>query len=116
MTEDFEFDETATGRFLILSDSQQEFPTERLKVASATTKNGASGKPYAQLTLKGEDSGAEYQMACYSRDVQACVKQWGKKVATWGFVTFEKPSIGNRRALIPCENQKPVEEPIGAQA
>lgn len=111
---EIEYDEGTAGRYLILSDEKQDFPTERLRVVDAEMRDGASGKPFPVLTLKGEESGAEFACAAFSRDVKACVAEWGKKTGGWGYVTFRKVAHSNRRELVPSEIQSPLEEPIVA--
>jgi len=107
-----EFEDVGNGRFLILTDSNQQFPTERLKVLKAEMKKSSSGKEYPLLTLIGETSGNEFQIACYSRDVKDCVTEWGKNPESWGYITFKTTLITNRRSMVPCKNQNPNEEVI----
>lgn len=105
------FDDVGNGRYLILSDQAQNFPTERMRVKSATmrTPNGG-GKPYPVLTLEGETSGNEFQVSCFSRDVKKCVQEWGNDPTSWQFITFQQVEGSNRRTIVPCENQNPEEE------
>lgn len=105
----------SSGRYLILSDATQEFPTERLRVVSAEMRDGNSGKPFPVLTLRGEDSGKDFSCAAFSRDVRACVAEWGKKTGGWGFVTFRTLPHSTRRELVPCARQSPNEEVIAAE-
>ena len=106
----FEYTSDSTSdRWLILSDVEQDMPTEDFKVTEATEKKSQGGKAMPILILKGEESGDVVQICAWKRDVIDCIKQYGGKPETWGKVGFERK--GNRYLLKPRET-KLVEEAV----
>lgn len=101
-TEGFEFDEPSSGRFLILSDAQQQYPEGTLTVVKVEKRQKGEGRVYPVLHLKAEDGGV-YQCCAFTRDVAACIKQYGKNPANWRGVKFQKSKDGARREIVPSE-------------
>jgi len=112
MDQEYEFEETAQ-RYLILGDPKQDFPNGPLRVKKVEAKTSASGKTFPVLTLE-DAKGNSYDCAAFPRDVQPCVKEWGKKPSAWGAVEFTIVKGTTRRCIIPCDQQPEIEEqPIG---
>jgi hypothetical protein len=99
------------GRYLILNDTKQEMPAERLKVLGAELRTTKDGREYPVLQLEGED-GNLYDCSAWPRDVAACIKQWNGDPTLWGYVQIKLD--GRRYAVVPADNQNPREEPIGS--
>lgn len=98
MENEFVYDDAPTGRFIILSDLKQEFPTGPLTVKSASEKKNAGGKTYPVLVLEDE-AGVLYEVAAWPRDVKACIAEFGGKPTTWGPVVVARGL--SRAALVP---------------
>jgi len=110
MNDEFEFEEQPRGRYLILSDPKQEFPANPLKVVKVEQRKKGEVS-YPVLTLQDIKTGAEFQCCAFSRDVAKCVSEYGKKPSNWGTVRFVQAGNGNRRELIPAQEEV-VEELI----
>lgn len=103
----FEYDSDSNEtRWLILSDTEQDFPTESFTVEEAKEQTTHAGKKMPILVLKGNESGDVVQMCAWKRDVLPCIKQYGGKPESWGEVRFERK--GNRYILVPSATVAPV--------
>ena len=106
----FEYDSDSTEtRWLILSDTEQDFPTEEFTVEEAKEQTTHGGKTMPILILKGVESGDVVQICALKRDVLPCIKEYGGKPDQWGNVRFEKK--GKRYVLVPCA-LKVIEERV----
>lgn len=96
----FEYDGDSTEtRWLILSDTDQDFPTEDFTIEEAKETTTHAGKVMPILILKGVESGDTVQICAWKRDVLPCIKQYGGKPEQWDAVGFEKK--GKRYVLVP---------------
>jgi len=96
----FEYDSDSTEtRWLILSDTEQDFPTEDFTIEEAKETTTHAGKVMPILILKGVESGDTVQICAWKRDVLPCIKQYGGKPEQWDAVGFEKK--GKRYVLTP---------------
>lgn len=99
---EFKYDDAPTeGRFLILNDTEQEFPTACMKVVAAEEKMSYGGKPYPVLTLE-DDDGDTYQVAAWKRDVLKCIQQFGTDPLKWEEVKISLAVGGRRYELVPA--------------
>jgi len=108
------FEEVKTGeRWVILSDAHQQLPVS-LRVVGAETRKTQEKKDMKVLLLKDAE-GAQFVVSAWSRDVAACINEWGTDPMAWGVVTFRYDASRGRWRLQPLEPQpQPTEERIGA--
>lgn len=100
--------DSTTERWLILSDLEQDFPSEDFTVEEAKEATTNSGKTMPVLILKGIESGDIVRICAWKRDVLACISQYGVNPEQWDKVGFVKK--GNRYVLEPKGMNAKIEQ------
>lgn len=105
----FEYTSDSTSeRWLILSDTSQEWPEEDFTVEEAKEATTSNGKTMPVLILKGCESGDVVRICAWKRDVLDCIKQYGGHPEQWDKVGFKKKN--NRYILEPRGMQVKTED------
>lgn len=91
--------ETASERWLILNDKEQNFPTEPMKVLSVEERKTTGGKAMPVMMLEGMESGEKFLIVAWKRDVKACIEQYGNNPLQWDSVKFAQKN--GRYAIVP---------------
>jgi len=93
-------DTKAEQRWLILSDKNQKFPVGNLQLTKCEKKKAASGTDITEFTLSHRETGNEFKICAWKRDVLSCIEQYGLDTDSWGDVQFEMKN--DRWQLVPA--------------